>query len=116
MRLPTGTGADAWEVLADGTRRQLVDLLLASGEASATELTSGVSISRQGVLKHLAVLERVGLLRRRTVGREVRFRVDDERLAQAARDMAAAARDWDRRLRLIKDLAEDVERARADHL
>ena len=39
--------------LADPTRRQLLDLLAAQGEASATTLAERLPVSRQAVVKHL---------------------------------------------------------------
>jgi hypothetical protein len=52
------------------------------------------------------VLERSGLISRRKQGREVLYQVEAGRLDQAARAMAALAAQWDRRLGLIKRLAE----------
>jgi DNA-binding transcriptional ArsR family regulator len=58
------------------------------------------------VAKHLAVLDRVGLVDSRRQGREVRYSVRPERLDAATGAMAAVAARWDRRLRAIKELAE----------
>ena len=51
-----------WAAIADPTRQQLLDRLLASGEATATALARDLPITRQGIAKHLAVLERAGLV------------------------------------------------------
>ena len=98
--------ASAWEVLADPTRRRLVDLLLTDGEASATRLAAQVSITRQAVLKQLTVLERAGLVSRRREGREIRFQVSEDRLAEAAARMARLATQWENRLQGLKAVAE----------
>jgi DNA-binding transcriptional ArsR family regulator len=58
------------------------------------------------VIKHLAVLDRAGLVTSRRAGREVLFTVLPERLGAAAADLAAVAQAWDRRLATIKALAE----------
>ena len=58
------------------------------------------------MVKHLAVLERAGLVRARREGREMRYTVRVERLDETARWMAAAARRWDTRLAVVKQLAE----------
>ena len=76
-------------------------------------LAAQVSFSRQAVTKHLAVLERAGLVTARREGREVRYRVDTARLDVATREMARVARDWDRRLDAIKRVAEAAHRAEA---
>ncbi|MFF0288484.1 ArsR/SmtB family transcription factor [Streptomyces sp. NPDC005262] len=96
--------------LADPMRRQLLDLLAAQGEVSATTLAERVPVSRQAVVKHLAVLDAAGLVSGRRAGREVRYAVRPEALDATARWMAALAADWDRRLARIKRLAEAAER------
>lgn len=96
--------------LADPTRRQLLELLAAQGEATATTLAGRLPVSRQAVVKHLAVLDAAGLVSGGRVGREVRYAVRPAALDAAARWMAALAADWDRRLATIKRVAEAAER------
>jgi DNA-binding transcriptional ArsR family regulator len=97
--------------LADPTRRQLLDQLSARGQATASTLAHGLPISRQAVVKHLAVLAAAGLVESTRVGREVRYVVRPEALDMTARWMASLAAEWDRRLAKIKRVAEAVERA-----
>jgi DNA-binding transcriptional ArsR family regulator len=96
--------------LADPTRRQLLDLLAAQGEATATTLAKGLPVTRQAVVRHLAVLDAAGLVSGGRVGREVRYAVRPVALDATARWMAALATDWDRRLANIKRVAEAAER------
>ncbi|MDP4504928.1 ArsR/SmtB family transcription factor [Nonomuraea turcica] len=96
--------------LADPTRRQLLDLLAAHGEATATTLAERLPVSRQAVVKHLVVLDAAGLVSSSRVGREVRYAVRPAALNATARWMAALASDWDRRLANIKRIAEAAER------
>jgi len=96
--------------LANPTRRQLLDLLAAQGEATATTLAERLPVSRQAVVKHLAVLDAAGLVSGSRVGREVRYAVRPAALDATARWMAALAVDWDRRLANIKRVAEAAER------
>ena len=65
-----------------------------------------VPISRQAVVKHLAVLSRSGLVSGLKQGREMRYSVRTEGLATTARWMAALAAEWDTRLTELKRLAE----------
>ncbi|MGP3919327.1 ArsR/SmtB family transcription factor [Nonomuraea sp. 10N515B] len=95
--------------LADPTRRQLLDLLAAHGEATATTLAERLPVSRQAVVKHLVVLDAAGLVSSSRVGREVRYAVRPAALNATARWMAALASDWDRRLANIKRVAEAAE-------
>jgi DNA-binding transcriptional ArsR family regulator len=97
---------ELWSAIGDPSRRRVLDLLVSSGEATASWLAGQVPFSRQAVSKHLAVLEQAGLLRRHKEGREVRYRVDPQRLDDATSAMAQVASDWDQRLDAIKRLAE----------
>ena len=96
--------------LVDPTRRQLLDLLAAQGETTATKLAAQLPVSRQAVVKHLAVLDAAGLVSGGRVGREVRYSVRPAALDATARWMAALAADWDRRLATVKRIAEAAER------
>jgi DNA-binding transcriptional ArsR family regulator len=93
--------------LADPTRRQVLDLLAARGEGSASALAAAMPVSRPAVIKHLAVLDRAGLVQSRRQGREVVFSVRPEPLESAARWMAGVAAEWDARLAALKRLAEE---------
>ena len=109
MHVMTSEGEEAdrlWAAIADPTRQRLVDHILASGTATATALARDVPITRQGIAKHLAVLERAGLVEATRTGREVRFAVRQDRLDQATRYMAQVLATWDERLADIKRLAE----------
>ncbi len=100
-----------WAALGDPMRLRLLDLLLEHGEATASALATELPITRQGVAKHLVVLERADLVRARRIGRETRFTVHDRRLAQAQRQMARVASRWDARLATIKQIAEAAHNA-----
>lgn len=104
---------DLWAAVADPTRRRLLDALLAQGDATATTLARELPVTRQAVAKHLAVLDRAGLVEGGRQGREVRYAVRPERLDLAARSLARVASQWDQRLLAIKRIAESAARARA---
>jgi len=103
-------GDELWAAVADPTRRRLLDVLLAHGEATATTLAGDLPVTRQAVAKHLAVLDRAGLVEHRRAGREVRYAVRPQRLDAAARSMASVAAAWDARLMAIKQIAESIQR------
>ena len=94
--------------LADPTRWRVLNLLAERGEGTATSLAGELPVSRVAVVKHLAVLDRAGLVDSRRQGREVRYRVRTERLNATARWMAGLAAEWDQRLDAIKRLAEET--------
>ena len=102
---------DLWEAMADPTRRKLLDLLVARGHATATTLTVDMPVSRQAISKHLSLLRRVGLIDGHREGREVQYQVREQRLAEATGALSEVADRWDRRLRAIKQLAEQAHAA-----
>jgi DNA-binding transcriptional ArsR family regulator len=104
---PVAAEADElWSAVGDPTRRRVLDALLDRGEATATAVAGELPVTRQAVAKHLAVLDRAGLVEGRKQGREVRYAVRPERLDAAARSMAQVAAAWDTRLEAIKRIAE----------
>jgi DNA-binding transcriptional ArsR family regulator len=101
---------DLWSAIGDPTRRRMLDLLLADGNATATSLSGQLPVTRQAVAKHLAVLDRVGLVHGTPAGRERRYEVDDAQLARAVAQLATVGSAWDGRLRRIKRIAESIEK------
>src|SRR5690606_7825772 len=85
---------DLWSAIGDPTRRRILDLLLADGEGTATTLSQHLPVTRQAVAKHLAVLDRVALVRASPAGREKRYRVDRAQLARASAQLASVGRAW----------------------
>ena len=101
---------DLWAAIGDPTRRRLLDLLIGQGEGTATTLGRQLPVTRQAVAKHLAVLDRVGLVRATPAGREKRYRVDDVQLARAVATLSSVGSSWDARLQRIKRIAEAIQR------
>ena len=94
------------EAVADTSRRHVLDLILVHGEVTPTTLAAELPFTRQAVAKHLAVLDRAGLVEGKRTGREVRYSVRPEYLDVAVRAMAKVAARWDARLGAIKRVAE----------
>ena len=97
---------DVLAALADPTRRQVLDVVAARGEGTATPVASPFPVSPPAVGKHLAILDRAGLVAGRRQGREVRYTIRPDRLDATARWLAARAAEWDTRLARLKTLAE----------
>jgi len=69
--------ADIFDVLADGTRRELLTRLeRRAGEVSVTELVVELGISQPTVSKHLKVLREHGLVAVREEGQHRYYRLD----------------------------------------
>ena len=105
---------DLWSAIGDPTRRRMVDLLLADGGGTATTLSDQLPVTRQAVAKHLAVLDRAGLVRSTPHGRERRYRVDEIQFARAVAQLTAVGSAWDARLQRIKRIAETIGRTQQD--
>ena len=99
-----------WAAVGDPTRRRVLDALLDRGDATATTLADELPVTRQAVTKHLAVLDRAGLVEGQRRGREVRYAIRPQRLGAATRSMAQVAAEWDARLSAIKRIAESLAR------
>jgi DNA-binding transcriptional ArsR family regulator len=83
--------------LADPTRRAVIGRL-AEEPLSASALAGELPVSRQAVAKHLAALDRAGLVAARREGRETRYRLTPEPLGEAMAWMAGVGAGWDERL------------------
>ena len=103
---------DLWSAIGDPIRRTMIDLLLVGGPGTPTSLSERLPVTRQAVSKHLAVLDRVGLVHAVPAGRERHYHVDEAQLARAAAQLAAVGNAWDARLRRIKRIAEAIEHNR----
>ena len=101
--------------LAHPTRRAMLQRLM-RGEACVTELAEPFAISLNAVSKHLAILERAGLVRRRRVWREHRVSYNPAPMDAAAAWMAEQQQFWSTRLRTLdallqaEDAATDLEK------
>jgi DNA-binding transcriptional ArsR family regulator len=92
--------------LADPTRRRLLALLGGQAPASATTLAGQLPVTRQAVVKHLAVLAESELVSRHRDGRQIVFTVRPERIVATASWMTTLAASWQQRLELLKQAAE----------
>lgn len=101
---------DVLVALADPIRREVLAILVREGGATSTSLAADLPITRQAVTKHLAVLDRAGLVHAHRAGREVRYQADLQPLKRTTRWMDTLAAQWEQRLNAIKDLAEGATR------
>lgn len=95
--------------IADPTRRAILDQL-AHGEARVTDIAQPFEISLNSVSKHIRILERAGLVRRRRRGREHLLSIDPRPLDDAAAWIEHARARWTADLDRLEALlrAEDA--------
>ncbi|MBO0984699.1 helix-turn-helix domain-containing protein [Rathayibacter sp. SD072] len=103
-----------FRALADATRRDIVARVLQS-EQSVSVLASEYAMSFAAVQKHVAVLERASLVRKRRSGREQLVSGEVEALQRAARLLDAYEELWRGRVdRITGLLAEEGRQPTAE--
>ena len=100
-----------FSALADPTRRAIL-ARLTDTDARVTELAAAFPISLNSVSKHIRVLERCGLLRRRVVGRDHVLSLQPAPLAEAAAWIEHYRRFWEGRLAALEDFVTTRKRTR----
>ena len=88
---------DTLIALADETRRSILKRL-ASGEARVTEVAAPFGISLNSVSKHIRLLERAGLVRRRISGRDHFLALEPGPFDELTRWMHDTREFWSARL------------------
>jgi DNA-binding transcriptional ArsR family regulator len=96
--------------LADPTRRAILQRL-SKGEARVTELAQPFSISLNSVSKHIRMLERAHLVRRRVAGREHLLSLDPRPLDEVAAWIETQRSLWTARLDALDELLRAEDRA-----
>jgi DNA-binding transcriptional ArsR family regulator len=92
--------------LGDPTRLELVSRLTDGRPHSIAQLAEGLRPTRQGVTKHLDVLEGAGIVRSVRVGRESRFTYVPARIAQLQSYVDRVSGQWDDALSRLQSLVE----------
>jgi DNA-binding transcriptional ArsR family regulator len=100
--------------LADPTRRAIL-ASLREGRSRVTEIAKPFPVSLNAISKHIAVLERAGLVRREVRGREHYLTMDPKPLDAAAAWIAETRQFWKQRLvALEKALDSQARRGKSD--
>ena len=98
--------APVFAALGDATRLELVSRLSDGQSRSIAQLTDGLSLTRQGVTKHLRVLEQAGLVSSIRVGRESQFTFKPEPIGQARSYLETVSMQWDDALSRLRRFVE----------
>src|SRR5688572_1088987 len=92
--------------LADPIRRSLLVNLAEHSPRTATQLAQEYPITRQGILKHLIILEDAGLVSVHQAGREKRYTLTPEPLEELEQWIEEIGAKWDERLLRLKTWLE----------
>jgi len=98
-----------FHALSDGTRRGML-ALLAKSERTAGELGAPFEITQPSCSKHIAVLERAGLVKRSVDGRLHRFRIETRPLLNSELWIARHRRLWEGSLERLDALLAELQR------
>jgi DNA-binding transcriptional ArsR family regulator len=101
-----GAPAAIFAALGDQTRLALIARLSDDGPQSIASLAADFDISRQAISKHLRVMSDAGLARCGRRGREAVWQLEQDGLADARRYLQTISKDWDDKLRRLKNLVE----------
>ena len=93
--------------LADPVRRHLLEDLAESSPKTATQLARSYPKTRQGILKHLNVLEDAGLVTVYQQGREKRYTLTPKPLTELEQWVKELNAKWDARLLRLKHFVEN---------
>ena len=105
--LPDQVVDDLFHALSDATRRDILRRS-APGDLSVSRLAEAYPVSFAAVQKHVAVLERAGLVTKQRRGREQLVRTDPDAVSSARRALDQLEAEWRGRVdRMSALLAED---------
>jgi DNA-binding transcriptional ArsR family regulator len=92
--------------LADPVRRSLILNLAETSHVTATQFAEIYPISRQGILKHLNILYKAGLVVTRKNGRDVEYELRAAALTDVEKFIGKVGAKLDERLLRLKTLVE----------
>lgn len=102
---------DLFHALADATRRDILHRCV-QGEPSVSRLAEAYPMSFAAVQKHVAVLERAGLVTKERRGREQLVRTNPDAVRQARQSLDQLEAAWRGRVDRMSDLlAQDTDPA-----
>lgn len=108
---PTFDADRVFAALADATRRDIVRRAM-DGEQGIVELSTHYPMSFAAVQKHIAVLERAGLVTKARIGRRKVVRTNVEAIRMAQRLLDRYEQLWRDRVDRMSDL---IAETREDH-
>src|SRR5918992_2161816 len=98
---------ELFHALSDTTRRDILRRC-AEGDSSVSRLADAYAMSFAAVQKHVAVLERAGLVTKERRGREQLVRTDGDAVGRARRILDELEAAWRGRVERMADLLAQV--------
>jgi len=108
------TTLDAFNAIAEGRRRDLLDAL-SDGERPVNDLVAMLGLTQPQISKHLRVLREVGLVDVREAGRQRLYRVNGPALKPIHDWVSAYERSWSERFDRMDTVLEQLKKEETDH-
>jgi DNA-binding transcriptional ArsR family regulator len=105
---------DTFEVLADNTRRSIVESLK-SGEKPVGEIVKHSGIQQSGVSRHLRILNEAGFVSVRPLGQQRLYSLRPEPFRELEAWLASYRSLWEQRLDRFADALEQRKSSRGPH-
>ena len=99
--------ATVFAALGDSVRLGIIARLCDGGPLPTIKLTHGTNLSRQAITKHLRILEDVGLVQSKRVGRDRSWQIEARQLAKTRAYLEQISAQWDARLERLRSFVED---------
>jgi DNA-binding transcriptional ArsR family regulator len=104
--VPSPDAATVFAALGDPVRLAIVARLCDDGPLPTVKLRDGTNLSRQAITKHLCILEDVGLLRSKRVGRDRAWQIEARQLTKTRAYLDRISALWDARLQRLRSFVE----------
>lgn len=101
---------DTFAVLADKTRRQIIDLLVARGQLSATEIYAQFAVSAPAISQHLKVMREAGVVVMQKRGQQHLYTFNPAALAPMESWLDRLTRQVNERYDALDDLLAEEQR------
>jgi len=99
----------SFTAISDDTRRRVLDQL-ARADASITDLAEKYRMTLPGMMKHVGVLERAGLVTTKKIGRVRTCQLGPRRLEEETAWLERYRRRWDERFDELDKVVEELTR------
>jgi DNA-binding transcriptional ArsR family regulator len=107
--MPTDQLSETFQALADPTRRALM-ARLTTGEASVQELAKPFKMSLPAISKHLKVLEKSGLIVRRSQAQQRLCKLQTQPIKDAVDWLEHQRKLWEDRLDRLEDYLQEIQK------
>ncbi len=107
--MPTDQLSGTFQALADPTRRALMARLTA-GEASVQELAKPFKMSLPAISKHLKVLEKSGLIVRRSQAQQRLCKLQTQPIKDAVDWLEHQRKEWEDRLGRLEEYLQEIQK------